>query len=58
MLRRRLDFLETPATFFSRGGQRLTSADVDDPFRQGMFEIARATSRAERDWLTRTLARL
>ncbi|GAA1647085.1 PadR family transcriptional regulator [Actinoplanes couchii] len=58
VLRRRLAFLDAPATFFSRGGERLRAADVDDPFRQGMFEIARATSRAERDWLTRTIAGL
>jgi DNA-binding PadR family transcriptional regulator len=58
VLRRRLAFLATPATFFSRGGERLRAADVDDPFRQGMFEIARATSQAERAWLERTLASL
>ncbi|GIF16141.1 PadR family transcriptional regulator [Actinoplanes teichomyceticus] len=58
VLRRRLAFLQAPATFFSRGGRRLHADDVDDPFRQGMFEIARATSRAERAWLERTLAEL
>jgi DNA-binding PadR family transcriptional regulator len=58
VLRRRLAFLDAPATFFAKGGRRLHAADVDDPFRQGMFEIAKATSQAERAWLTRTLATL
>jgi DNA-binding PadR family transcriptional regulator len=58
VLRRRLDFLDAPATFFSRGGKRLRSADVDDPFRKGMFEVAKATREAERTWLTRTVAEL
>ncbi|AEV82305.1 PadR family transcriptional regulator [Actinoplanes sp. SE50] len=58
VLRRRLAFLAAPATFFSQGGTRLRAADVSDPFRRGMFEIARATSQAERAWLERTLATL
>lgn len=58
VLKRRLEFLQTPATFFSAAGKRLRAADMDDPYRQGMFEIARATTQAERDWLTRTLAAL
>ncbi|GAA4599015.1 DNA-binding PadR family transcriptional regulator [Actinoplanes octamycinicus] len=58
VLRRRLAFLTAPATFFTRGGERLRSTDVDDPFRQGMFEIARATSQAERAWLEKTLRSL
>lgn len=58
VLRRRLEFLEAPASFFSTGGRLVRSAEVDDPFRQGMFEIAGATSRAEKQWLSRTLADL
>jgi DNA-binding PadR family transcriptional regulator len=58
VLRRRLAFLDAPATFFARDGRRLRSADVPDPFRKGMFEIARATRDAERSWLTRTIAEL
>ncbi|GAB3834108.1 PadR family transcriptional regulator [Dactylosporangium cerinum] len=58
VLRRRLAFLDAPATFFTQGGRRLSSADVPDPFRKGMIEVARATRDAERAWLTRTITEL
>jgi hypothetical protein len=58
VLRRRLAFLDAPASFFSAGGKLVRSNEVGDPFRRGMFEIAKATSKAERDWLTRTIATL
>ncbi|WP_166427517.1 PadR family transcriptional regulator [Nonomuraea mesophila] len=51
VLRRRLEFLEQPASFFYDGDQPLLSRDVDDPYRRGMLIVARATSRAERAWL-------
>ncbi len=35
MLRRRLDFLDQPASFFYTDGQPLGIADVDDPYRKG-----------------------
>ncbi|MGN9844494.1 PadR family transcriptional regulator [Nonomuraea sp. H19] len=56
VLRRRLEFLEQPASFFYDGGQPLHSRDVDDPYRRGMLVIARATSRAERAWLHEILS--
>lgn len=58
VLRRRLAFLQAPASFFSTGGTQVRSMDVDDPFRQGMFTIAKATSKAEREWLAKTIADL
>lgn len=52
VLRRRLDFLETPASFFYDGdGTPIRAEQVADPYRRGMLLIARATSRAERAWL-------
>lgn len=58
VLRRRLEFIEAPAGFFVRDGSRVRSGDVEDPFRKGMVEIARATSKAERAWLSRTVEEL
>ncbi|WP_432507207.1 PadR family transcriptional regulator [Kineococcus arenarius] len=51
VLRRRLAFLEQPASFFYDGDRPLRRREVTDPYRQGMFTIAGATSRAERTWL-------
>ncbi|MFF4963022.1 PadR family transcriptional regulator [Streptomyces sp. NPDC001222] len=56
VLRRRLDFLEQPASFFHDGDRLLGADDTDDPYRRGMLTIARATSHAERAWLRETLA--
>ncbi|MER5326639.1 PadR family transcriptional regulator [Streptosporangium roseum] len=58
VLRRRLTFLTQPASFFWDGDRPLRAADFDDPFRQGLFTIATATSRAEIRWLRDTLALL
>ncbi|GLY01506.1 PadR family transcriptional regulator [Actinoplanes sp. NBRC 101535] len=58
VLRRRLAFLEGPVTFFSRDGRQLRQKDMDDPFRSGMFEVARATRQAEVAWLTRAIDEL
>ncbi len=62
VLRRRLAFLEEPASFFaadddgeSGGGRPLRAEEVDDPYRRGMLLTARATSRAERAWLREVL---
>ncbi|WP_018538119.1 MULTISPECIES: PadR family transcriptional regulator [unclassified Streptomyces] len=56
VLRRRLDFLEQPASFFYDGERPLRAEQTDDPYRRGMLTIARATSRAERSWLRQMLA--
>ncbi len=56
VLRRRLEFLEQPASFFYDGDQPQRAEEVDDPYRRGMLVIARATSRAERTWLHEILA--
>jgi DNA-binding PadR family transcriptional regulator len=58
VLRRRLAFLEEPASFFYEGDRPLRAEEVDDPFRRGILTIARATSRAELTWLRDTLASL
>ncbi|WP_151475337.1 PadR family transcriptional regulator [Streptomyces albicerus] len=51
VLRRRLAFLEEPASFFYDGDRPLRAEELDDPFRRGILTIARATSRAELAWL-------
>ncbi|MEV0122312.1 PadR family transcriptional regulator [Streptomyces sp. NPDC050703] len=58
VLRRRLAFLEEPASFFYDGERPLRAEELDDPFRRGILTIARATSRAELAWLQSTLASL
>ncbi|MCX4749595.1 PadR family transcriptional regulator [Kitasatospora sp. NBC_01287] len=58
VLERRLAFLRTPASFFYDGERPVTAEELDDPFRQGVLLIARATSRAELAWLEATLERL
>jgi len=55
VLRRRLAFLEEPASFFYAGDRPLRAEEVADPYRRGMLLVARATSRAERAWLHLTL---
>ena len=56
VLRRRLEFLSQPASFFYEGDRRLRADDITDPYRHGILISARATSRAERAWLTEMLA--
>ncbi|MFI1755318.1 PadR family transcriptional regulator [Streptomyces sp. NPDC020571] len=55
VLRRRLAFLEQPASFFYDGDRPLGTEDTADPYRRGMLTIARATSRAEKSWLREVL---
>jgi hypothetical protein len=56
VLQRRLDFLSQPASFFYDGDRPLTTDEIADPYRQGILVSAKATSRAERAWLTYMLA--
>lgn len=58
VLRRRLAFLEEPASFFYDGERPLRAEDLDDPFRRGILTIARATSEAELTWLRATIRSL
>ncbi|WP_447035435.1 PadR family transcriptional regulator [Streptomyces sp. DSM 118878] len=58
VLRRRLAFLEEPASFFYDGERPLRAEELDDPFRRGILTIARATSQAELEWLRSTLTSL
>ncbi|MFE3521213.1 PadR family transcriptional regulator [Streptomyces sp. NPDC059161] len=58
VLRRRLAFLEEPASFFYDGERPVAAEELDDPFRRGILTIARATSAAELKWLRATLRSL
>ncbi|MFG1806674.1 PadR family transcriptional regulator [Streptomyces sp. NPDC049040] len=58
VLRRRLAFLEEPSSFFYADDRPVRAEEVDDPFRQGVLVIARATTKAELGWLRTTLAAL
>ena len=58
VLRRRLEFLETPSSFFYDDGDPVRAEETDDLFRQGMLRVARATGEAERAWLREAIARL
>ncbi|MCX5242451.1 PadR family transcriptional regulator [Streptomyces prunicolor] len=58
VLRRRLDFLQTPASFFYRDGEPVRAEETQDLFRQGMLRVARATGAAEREWLTEAISLL
>ncbi|MFF9815647.1 PadR family transcriptional regulator [Streptomyces sp. NPDC014006] len=58
VLRRRLTFLEQPASFFYDGDRPVRAEELPDPFRRGLLTIARATSQAELTWLRETLASL
>jgi hypothetical protein len=60
VLRRRLAFLDAPGAgfFFDADGKPVAAEDAPTLFRSGMNQIARATSRAERDWLHTAIAEL
>ena len=55
VLRRRLDYLEQPASFFYDGDRPLRADDLTDPYRRGILLSARATSQAERTWIRELL---
>lgn len=58
VLRRRLEFLTAPTSFFYDAGQPVRAEEAQDLFRQGMLRVARATGEAERAWLTEAIALL
>ncbi|WP_316527471.1 PadR family transcriptional regulator [Kitasatospora brasiliensis] len=59
VLRRRLDFLDAPSSFFYDGSDRPVTAEQEpNPFRRGMLLVARASTAAERGWLTGTIEEL
>lgn len=58
VLRRRLEFLQTPASFFYRNGEPVRAEETQDLFRQGMLRVARATGAAEREWLAEAIDQL
>ncbi|MEU7560289.1 PadR family transcriptional regulator [Streptomyces eurythermus] len=55
VLRRRLNFLTRPGSFFSRAGTPVRIKDEEDRYRRGMLIMARAAQRAERAWLEEAL---
>ncbi|MFE5888778.1 PadR family transcriptional regulator [Streptomyces sp. NPDC056468] len=58
VLRRRLEFLTAPTSFFYEGAKPVRAEEAEDLFRQGMLRVARATGEAERAWLTEAIAKL
>lgn len=60
MLRRRLAFLDDPGAgfFFDAEGRPVKAQDAPTLFQRGMTQIARATTRAEREWLHTAIAEL
>ncbi|PWI18879.1 PadR family transcriptional regulator [Streptomyces sp. Act143] len=58
VLRRRLEFLDTPTSFFYEGGRPVPAEEAADLFREGMLRVARATGEAERTWLEEAIERL
>ena len=58
VLRRRLEFLETPSSFFYDGDRPVRAEESGDIFREGMLRVARATGEAERAWLREAIDRL
>lgn len=58
VLRRRLEFLTAPTSFFYEGRRPVRAEEAEDLFRQGMLRVARATGEAERAWLTEAIALL
>jgi DNA-binding PadR family transcriptional regulator len=58
VLRRRLAFLEAPASFFYRAGEPVRAEEAGDLFREGMLRVARATGEAERTWLREAITAL
>lgn len=60
VLRRRLAFLDAPGAgfFFDAEGKPVKAEDAPTLFQRGMTRIARATARAEREWLHTAIAEL
>jgi len=58
VLRRRLDFLEVPTSFFYDGEVPVRAEESGDMFRAGMLRVARATGAAETAWLREALGEL
>lgn len=55
ILKRRLDFISQKKGFFFQKDNPLKENDVDSPFKKGMYEIARATTKAEKNWLLKMI---
>jgi DNA-binding PadR family transcriptional regulator len=58
VLRRRLEFLQAPTSFFYEGGEPVRAEEAGDLFRQGLLRVARAAGEAERTWLAEAIATL
>jgi DNA-binding PadR family transcriptional regulator len=55
VLRRRLDFLDGPASFFYEGAHPLRADEIGDPYRRGILVVAEGARSAERAWLRERL---
>ena len=51
ILERRFAFISQKKGFFFKGEKPMKGQDVKSPFKKGMYEIAKATDRAENKWL-------
>ena len=58
VLRRRLEFINQPASYFYEDKRPRRAAEMSDRFRKGMLTLAAGTSRADRTWLEATIADL
>ncbi|MEU9485626.1 PadR family transcriptional regulator [Streptomyces decoyicus] len=58
VLQRRRQFLDQPASYFTRGGELVRAADTPDRYRKGMLQISRESRRIEIAWLDSTLTEL
>lgn len=58
ILKRRYDFISSAGGFFYNDDSPLKENDVASPYRKGMYAIAKATSKAERKWLSDTIESL
>ncbi|SDE32492.1 Transcriptional regulator PadR-like family protein [Glycomyces harbinensis] len=55
VLRRRLAFLDQPASFFYDGAHPLRAAEIGDPYRRGILITAKAARSTELAWLREQL---
>jgi len=59
VLNRRMNFISKKKKgFFYEGKDPMLQKDVHDPFKKGMYEIAKATEKAEKQWLAGVIEEL
>lgn len=55
ILKRRYDFISSAGGFFYKDESAIKEKDVTSPFHRGMYVIAKATTFAEKKWLSETI---